>query len=121
MYSAGLMGLFHNPRHAGSLEDATHYGEAGTPGHGPYLRLWLRVEEGVVRAARFKTYGCPAAIACSEALCAHMEGKPLAELAAITPAQVTVWVGGVPEGKEHCPDLAAAAGMSAGRRGAMQQ
>lgn len=109
MYSARLTQLFRNAAHAGRLEDATHYGEAGTPGAGPYIRLWLRVEDGVVREARFKTYGCPASIACAEAACAWSEGQPVATLAGVTPEQVAAWVDGVPEGKEHCPELAASA------------
>lgn len=50
------------------------------------LRLALRVEAGVVRTARFRTFGCPAAIGCAEAACGWSEGRPLAALAAVTPA-----------------------------------
>lgn len=104
MYSERLLELFHNRNHAGRLEGATHYGEAGVPGQGPYTRLWLRVRDGVVEAAGYQTYGCPAIIACMEALCRQVTGAPLSG-AAVTARQVTEWVGGVPEGKEHCPDL----------------
>jgi nitrogen fixation protein NifU and related proteins len=107
VYSQRLLELFNYPAHAGRLEDATHFGEAGTPGHGPFMRLWLRVEDGIVVKARFKTYGCPAAIACGEAACDWSEGRTLAELAAVTPDQVRAWVDGVPESKTHCPPLAA--------------
>jgi len=110
VYSERLLRLFHSRAHAGSLDGATHYGEAGTPGQGPYLRLWLRVEDGTIREARYKTYGCPAIIACGEALCAWAEGRRLAELAAVTEAAVADWVDGVPEEKAHCPRLAAEAG-----------
>jgi nitrogen fixation NifU-like protein len=103
MYSERLLALFHSRAHAGSLEGATHYGEAGTPGQGPYLRLWLCVEEGRVRQARYRTYGCPAAIACAEALCEWAEGHlPDERLAEETLAELA---GGVPEEKTHCPRL----------------
>jgi nitrogen fixation NifU-like protein len=109
MYSERLMALFHAAAHAGELYGETHRGRAGTPGQGPCIQLVLRVVEGHVQEARYKTYGCPAAIACAEAACAWSEGRPLAELAPVTAADVTRWVDGVPEGKEHCPALAAAA------------
>lgn len=107
MYSDRLRELFHSRTHAGKLEDATHYGEAGIPGQGPYIQIWLRVAEGQVEATRFKTYGCPAAISCAEAVAAWSEGQPLAALSGITARDVIDWVGGVPEGKEHCSELAA--------------
>lgn len=109
MYSEQLVALFDSPQHAGTLVGATHRGVGGTPGAGPYLVLSFRVEAGVVREARYKTYGCPAAIACAEAACTWSEERELATLAGVTPAAVTEWVGGVPEGKEHCPELAARA------------
>src|SRR5712692_5876874 len=93
----------------GTAEGETHRGAGGEPGHGPHVVLSLRVEEGIVRQARFRTYGCPVAIACAEATCAWCEGKPLEALAGVTPALITDWLGGVPRGKEHCPALAALA------------
>jgi nitrogen fixation NifU-like protein len=109
MYSERLTALFHDAKHAGTAVGATHRGVAGTPGGGPYLVLSFRVEAGVVREARFQTYGCPAAIGCSEAACLWSEGRPLAELSQVTAAAVTEWVDGVPDGKEHCPERAARA------------
>jgi nitrogen fixation NifU-like protein len=109
MYSERLMTLFRGATHAGELPGETHRGVAGTPGCGPYIVLGLRVEDGVVRQARFRTYGCPAAMACAEVVCAVSEGRPLALLQALTAADVNHLVGGVPDGKEHCPELAAQA------------
>lgn len=107
MYTERLLFFFHSRAHAGTVEGATHAGEAGTPGNGPYLRLWARVEAGIVREARYKTYGCPAAIACGEALCVWAEGRRPDD--PLTAASVTELVGGVPEEKTHCPALAAEA------------
>jgi nitrogen fixation NifU-like protein len=109
MYSEQLRCLFADATHAGRLEQASHCGEAGTPGQGPYFRVWLEVSEGVVRVARFKTYGCPAAIACAEAACRWIEGRMATEARSLDAAALANLVGGVPEGKEHCPRLAAAA------------
>ena len=71
------------------------------------MRFWFLVEDEIVRTARWKTYGCPAVMACAEAACRWAEGRNLAELSAATPELLTEQVGGVPKGKEHCPDLAA--------------
>jgi len=109
VYSDRLRELFHSRAHAGKLEDATHYGEAGTPGHGPYVQLWLRVDGGVVSQASYKTYGCPAVIGCSEALCEGLEGRPLSQAQAMPVERLIEWVGELPEGKEHCPALVSAA------------
>jgi NifU-like protein involved in Fe-S cluster formation len=67
------------------------------------------VEDGIVTTARFKTYGCPAAIACGEALCELVEGRPLAAIEPVTAELLATCVGGVPEEKSHCPPLAAQA------------
>ena len=109
IYSEQLLALFRGVTHGGSLPDATHLGVAGVPGEGPCIRLWLRVKDGVVQAAAFKAWGCPAALASSEAACRWCTGQRLADLGQVTPEQVKEWVGGVPEGKEHCPELVARA------------
>lgn len=109
MYSDRLMQLFHSRAHAGALDGATHAGSAGVPGQGPYITLQLRVESERVAVARYKTFGCPASIGCAEAVCAWSEGQEVARLRSVTAEDVAQWVGGVPPGKEHCPDLAAAA------------
>ena len=73
MFSAVVMEHNVNPRNVGPLDGATHHGVAGTPGDGPYMEMWFDVEAGVVRRAAYRTYGCPAAVAC---------GSVLAQLAA---------------------------------------
>jgi NifU-like protein involved in Fe-S cluster formation len=106
MYSERLMAIVHGATHQGELVAPTHCGVGGTPGCGPYIELLFRVEEGVVREARFQTYGCPTAMACAEIACTFSEGKSLARLGLLTAADLAACVGGVPEGKEHCPQLA---------------
>jgi NifU-like protein involved in Fe-S cluster formation len=111
-YSPRLTALFRERRHDGMLEGATHRGAAGTPGQGPYAELLLRVEDGVVSAARYRTYGCPAVIACLEALCRRLEGGPLAAALRVTPEELEEWVDRVPEEKGHCPRLVCDAARS---------
>jgi len=115
MYSERLLELFRSREHGGALERATHFGQAGTPGGGPWVQIWLRVQDGIVLEARWRSYGCPAAIACSEAACRWAEARQLAQVAGITPELLTAEVDDVPEGKEHCPRLVAEAVAAAPR------
>ena len=109
MWSAIVDHLVNHPRFGGPLEGATHEGIAGSPGEGPHLQLWLRVADGRIISATYQTYGCFAAIASGEMLCLILKGKTLAEAAALTPTDLTTALQGLPEGKEHCPQLAISA------------
>jgi NifU-like protein involved in Fe-S cluster formation len=106
VYSERLMTIVQGATHQGELATATHRGVGGRPGCGPYILLLFRVDGEVVKEARFQTYGCPTAMACAEVACTFSEGKPLARLVALTAVDLSTCVGGVPEGKEHCPRLA---------------
>jgi nitrogen fixation NifU-like protein len=109
MYSERIMALFRGATHHGTAAGETHRGAGGERGAGPWVLVSARVEDAVVREARFQTYGCPTATACSEVACRLAEGKPLALLREISARVILLCVGGVAEGKEHCPELAAAA------------
>ena len=109
MWSAIVDNLVHAPRFAGPLADATHEGVAGEPGEGPYLRLWLRMDGERIVAAAYATYGCPAAIASGEMLCLLLIGRSTEAAALLTASDLTKALSGLPEGKEHCPQLGIAA------------
>jgi NifU-like protein involved in Fe-S cluster formation len=109
VYSERLRSLFHSREHAGSLPSATHFGEGGTRGQGPDIQLWVRCAEGRVEEARFRTFGCPAAVACAEAACRLGEGRTLSETTSLTAAEIAAEAGGAPQGKDHWPQLAAQA------------
>jgi nitrogen fixation protein NifU and related proteins len=106
MYSSKAQEHFHQPRRVGPLEGATHTGTAGTPGEGPYVMLWLRVEDEVIAAAAYKTFGCPAAIASASMLAELVEGKRVSEALELDEMTLTRALDGLPEGKDHCPRLA---------------
>lgn len=106
MYSAVASEHFHEPRRVGPLEGATHTGTAGTPGEGPYVVLWLRLEGKFIVAAAYKTFGCPAAIASASVLAQWVEGKSFSEALEFDELTLTDLLGGLPEGKDHCPRLA---------------
>jgi nitrogen fixation NifU-like protein len=109
MYSERIMALFRGATHNGTASGETHRGAGGERGAGPWLALSARVEAGIVREMRFQTYGCPTATACGEIACCLAEGKALGLLGEISARVITLCVGGVAEGKEHCPELAAMA------------
>jgi len=98
-----------NPRNAGALEGATHQGVAGDPGGGPYVILWLRVEGDVIKEATYETYGCPAAVATSSIIAQLLRGRTVAQALSITPNDLLLILGGLPPGKEGCPQMAVAA------------
>ena len=97
-----------NPRNVGEIPGAP-VGHAGTPGQGPFVCLWLRVEGDTVTDARFKTYGCPSAIASGSVLTEMVKGRAVDGCAAIDAGQLLDALGGLPLGKGPCADLAVAA------------
>ena len=109
MYSAVVSDDFHNPRRIGPLVDATHQGTAGTPGEGPYVVLWLRLNGDLIEQAAYRTFGCPAAIASASMLAELTENRTVAEARSLCEEDIVAALDGLPEGKGHCPPLALAA------------
>ena len=98
-----------NRRNIGPLDTATHQGVAGVPGDGPYMRLWLEIHEGRIVRAAYQTYGCVAAIASGSITAALLTGLTVDRALLLTAPDILLVLGGLPEGKEHCPQLAVAA------------
>jgi nitrogen fixation NifU-like protein len=113
MYSPLVMDHFQNPRNAGEMPDADAVGQAASGVHGDIFRLFLKISEGKVERATFKTFGCAAAIATSSILTEMIRGKTLAEVKAVTNAQVADALGGLSPLKMHCSVLAEQALRSA--------
>jgi len=107
MYSQDVLDHFHHPRNVGEIENATALVEAANPVCGDLMKLWVVVREAVVVEVKFKTAGCVASVACGSWLTEAMRGKPLAELAGITPEQIEAGVGGLPAASHHAAVLAA--------------
>jgi nitrogen fixation protein NifU and related proteins len=95
-----------NRRHVGPLEGATHQGVAGVPGDGPYMILWFEVRQGRILRAAYHTYGCVAAIASGSITATLLTGTPVEKALLLTAQDINRVLGGLPEGKEHCPQLA---------------
>ena len=101
-YSATVMDHFMNPRNVGDLPEAHGVGMASNPQDGDIVRFAIRVKDGVIEAARFKTQGCVAAIAGSSALTELVQGKGLGEALAITKDDLATTLGGLLERKQAC-------------------
>ncbi|MFA6411851.1 MAG: Fe-S cluster assembly scaffold protein NifU [Syntrophales bacterium] len=112
-YSEKVMDHFANPRNVGEIENADGIGKVGNAVCGDIMNLYLRVENNVITDAKFKTFGCGAAIATSSMVTELVKGKTIDEALAITNRAVAEALGGLPPIKMHCSVLAEEALQSA--------
>lgn len=105
-YTERVMDHYENPRNVGIVENANGVGVVGNPSCGDVMKLTIRVEEGVIIDARFKTFGCGAAIATSSMVTEMVKGKNLSEALEISNKGVMEALGGLPKVKRHCSVLA---------------
>jgi nitrogen fixation NifU-like protein len=105
-YSETVMDHFSNPRNMGDMENPSAVGNVGNPACGDMMRLFLKIENGVIVDAKFKTFGCGAAIASSSMLTEMLKGKTLEEAMKISNEEVVNALGGLPEAKIHCSVMA---------------
>ena len=106
MYSEKVMDHFANPRNVGEIADADGVGTVGNPKCGDIMRMFLKVENGVITDVKFKTFGCGAAIATSSMATEMVKGKTLDEALQLTNKAVTEALDGLPPVKMHCSMLA---------------
>ncbi|HEY5497580.1 MAG TPA: Fe-S cluster assembly scaffold protein NifU [Syntrophales bacterium] len=112
-YSEKVMDHFANPRNVGEIENADGIGKVGNPVCGDIMNLYLRVENNVITDAKFKTFGCGAAIATSSMVTELVKGKTIDEALGISNRAVAEALGGLPPIKMHCSVLAEEALRSA--------
>ena len=105
-YSAKVMDHFSNPRNVGELADANGVGEVGNPTCGDIMKMYLKIENGVIEEVKFKTFGCGAAVATSSMATEMIKGKSVDEALKITNAAVVEALEGLPPAKIHCSVLA---------------
>ncbi len=106
MYSEQVMDHFTNPRNMGEIPDADGVSEVGNPTCGDIMRITLRIEDDRIVDAKFKTFGCAAAIASSSMATELIRGKTLEEALAVTNKAVAEALEGLPPQKLHCSVLA---------------
>jgi nitrogen fixation NifU-like protein len=108
MYTEKVMEHFTSPRNVGEIADADGMGEVGNMKCGDIMRIYIKVnEQDVIDDIKFRTFGCGAAIATSSVVTEMVKGKTLDEALAVTNKQVAAELGGLPENKMHCSNLAA--------------
>ena len=106
MYSDKVMDHFTNPRNVGEISGADGEGTVGNAKCGDIMRIYIKVDDGVITDAKFMTFGCGAAIATSSMATEMVKGKTLEEAMKLTNEAVAVALDGLPPVKMHCSMLA---------------
>ncbi len=106
MYSEKVMDHFSNPRNVGELENPSGVGTVGNPKCGDIMKVYLDIENDVIKDAKFKTFGCGAAVATSSIATELIIGKSITEAMKVTNKSVMEALDGLPPAKVHCSCLA---------------
>ncbi len=113
LYSKKVMEHFKNPRNVGEIENPDGIGYVGNPVCGDIMELYIRVNDGVITDAKFRTFGCGAAIATSSIVTEMVKGKTIEDALKISNKAVAEALDGLPLIKMHCSVLAEEALKSA--------
>ena len=106
LYSEKVMDHFTHPRNVGEIENADGIGEIGNAKCGDIMKMYLKIDNGIITDAKFKTFGCGAAIATSSMATEMIKGKSIDEALTLTNKAVIEALGGLPAVKVHCSVLA---------------
>lgn len=106
MYTEKVVEHFSNPKNVGVIENASGIGEAGNPICGDVMKIYLKIENEIIKDIKFKTYGCGAAIAASSVATELTKGRTVTDALKITNKMVIEELGGLPPIKIHCSVLA---------------
>ena len=113
MYSEKVMDHFQHPRNVGVIEDANGVGEVGNAKCGDIMKIYLKIEDDIIKDVKFETFGCGSAIASSSMATEMIKGKSIHEAMALTNKAVAEALDGLPAHKLHCSVLAEEAIKSA--------
>ena len=106
LYSDKVMDHFQNPCNVGKLDDADGIGEVGNAKCGDIMRMYIKVNDGVITDCKFNTFGCGSAIATSSMATELIKGKPIEEALQLSNKAVVEALDGLPAHKIHCSVLA---------------
>ncbi|MCH5316752.1 MAG: Fe-S cluster assembly scaffold protein NifU [Eubacterium sp.] len=106
LYSEKVMDHFQNPRNVGKMDDADGVGEVGNAVCGDIMKIYLKVEDGVITDVKFNTFGCGSAIATSSMATEMIKGKKIEEALELSNKAVVEALDGLPAHKLHCSVLA---------------
>lgn len=113
LYSDKVMDHFMNPRNVGVIEDADAVGEVGNMKCGDIMKMYLKIEDDVIKDVKFETFGCASAIASSSMATELIKGQPVEKAMELTNKAVAEALDGLPDYKMHCSVLAEEAIQSA--------
>ena len=106
MYNEKVMEAFKNPKNVGEIENASGVGTVGNASCGDIMQISLKIENDIILDAKFKTFGCAAAIATSSTATDMIIGMTDDEALQVTNKKVVECLGGLPSQKIHCSVLA---------------
>ncbi len=106
LYSDKVMDHFRNPRNVGVIENADGIGEVGNAKCGDIMKMYLKIDGGIISDVKFETFGCGSAIASSSMATEMIKGQPVSEALKLTNRAVAEALDGLPAYKMHCSVLA---------------
>ncbi|MCI8733524.1 MAG: iron-sulfur cluster assembly scaffold protein [Clostridia bacterium] len=106
MYNEKVMEVFKNPQHMGEVENYNAIGTVGNETCGDIMQITMRIENGIIEDAKFKTFGCAAAVASSSTATGMIIGKSIEDALKLTNKEVITELEGLPPQKIHCSVLA---------------
>ena len=106
MYNEKVMDVFRNPKNVGEIENPDGVGRVGNASCGDIMEIYLKIENDIIVDAKFKTFGCAAAIATSSTATEMVKGMTVKEALEVTNKKVVETLGGLPAQKLHCSVLA---------------
>ncbi|MFH0752548.1 MAG: iron-sulfur cluster assembly scaffold protein [archaeon] len=108
-YTKKVIEIFKKPKFVGEIKNPSGVGEVGNAVCGDMMTVYIKVKDNKITDIKFKTFGCVAAIASSEALCALAKGKTIEKALKITSQDIADYLGGLPNVKHHCSILGSSA------------
>ncbi|MBQ2617887.1 MAG: Fe-S cluster assembly scaffold protein NifU [Oscillospiraceae bacterium] len=106
LYSEKVMDHFRKPRNVGVIPDADGVGQVGNAKCGDIMKMYLKIDDGVISDVKFETFGCGSAIASSSMATELIKGKSVSEALSLTNKAVAEALDGLPDYKLHCSVLA---------------
>ena len=107
MYNSKVMEIFKNPKNVGSLKGANGIGKVGNAACGDVMKIYLKINDnGIIEDAKFKTFGCAAAITSTSVATEMIKGRTIEEALQLKNSEIIEYLGGLPAQKIHCSILA---------------
>ena len=106
MYNEKVLKRFETPKNVGQIVNADGVGKVGNAKCGDIMKIFLKVDRGIITDAKFKTFGCVSAIVSSDVACDMIRGKSIEDALKVTNKDVLDFLGGLPAQKIHCSVLA---------------